>query len=158
MDLNVGNVKVRKDLGATVPVEIFRILRLHGFEPLFGKSSNAITMSCGRDLGLKIGSAIMIEHPTLESYVNNVVAFFAENNIGLVSLRPEGSEFIVQVDECVSCAGVTNIGKCICGFEGGIISGIFQAFFAGSFYVKEMKCWANGDTTCEFLVKDLKEM
>lgn len=158
MDLNVGNVSVRKGLGATVPVEIFRILRLHGFEPLFGKSSNAITMSCGRDLGLKIGAGLLAQNPTLDSYINSVVAFFSDNNIGIVSLHQQGAQFIVNVDECVSCAGVANIGKCICGFEGGIISGIFQAYFSKSFLVKEMKCWANGDATCEFLVKDLKEM
>lgn len=154
MDLAVGNVDVRTQLGGTVPVEIFRILRLHGFEPLFGKSSNAITMSCGRDLGLRIGAGILPQCNSLESYVNHIVAFFSDNNIGMVSLSKNSSDFIVQVDECVSCAGLPNIGKCICGFEGGIISGIFQSYFNQSFFVKEIKCWANGDNTCQFLVKD----
>ena len=158
MTTAVSNPSFRSTLGETVPIEIFRVLRLNGIEPLFGSGSNAITIQCGRDLGRSLGASILSKCNSYEAYINNVVGYFKDNCIGLVSLFQEGSEFFVQVDECVSCSGLQSIGKCICGFEGGIVAGLFQAYFKKLFFVKETKCWANGDKTCLFFVKDMKEI
>ncbi len=153
-----NNPSYRAILGKTVPIEVFRILRLNGIEPLFGSGSNAITIQCGRDLGKKLGATLLSKCSTYETYLSQVVGYFKDNSIGIVSLRQENSDLFVQVDECVSCSGLPNMGKCICGFEGGIIAGLFQAYYQKIFYVKEVKCWAKGDQTCLFNVKDMKEM
>lgn len=157
----IGNPKAgRPILGPTVTVEMFRALRLvgvmEGLDGTLGKDASALVYNSGKHVGLSLGKAILEKSgQDLNLYVQLVTAKLKELGVGLMSI-PEidlAKGFLkVRVDECITCAGMPNIGKAVCHFEGGLVSGVLEAFLGAGkkVAVKESKCWALGDTTCEF--------
>jgi len=153
--MNLGNVSVRSQLGRNVSADIFRVLRFSAFDRIFGKGSNAVTMSVGREIGLSLGNSLKSGLP--DDYFFNVASFFRDNNIGVISVSQDKNIFILNVEECVTCSGMPNQDKFVCAFEGGIISGIFESYYSEAFIAEEIKCWAHGDSICQFLIKSKKE-
>lgn len=150
----------RPILGPTVTVEMFRALRLvgimEGLDGTLGKDASALVYGSGKHVGLALGKAVLEKSgQDLNRYVQLVTAKLKELGVGLMSI-PEiklSEGFLkVRVDECITCAGMPNIGKAVCHFEGGLVSGVLEAFLGAGkkCLVKETKCWALGDTTCEF--------
>jgi predicted hydrocarbon binding protein len=151
---SLGNLSARKTLGENLPVNIYRIMRLFGVGQIVGSASNAVMINSGRTLGKTLGETFKSQSGSLESFIGNVTDFFKTNSVGLVSIRQDSNTYLVQVDECVTCSGVPDSGQFICGLEGGIVVGIFQAYFNKNFFIKEIKCWANGDDNCLFRIDE----
>ena len=160
LDLIGNPEKGRPTLGPTATVAMFRALRLigvmEGLDSTLGKDASALVYNSGKHLGSELGKAILEKSgQDLGRYVQMLTAKLKELGVGLLSV-PEvklAEGFLrVRVDECITCAGMPNIGKAVCHFEGGLVSGILEAFLGGGkkCIVKETKCWASGDTTCEF--------
>ncbi len=157
----VGNpTSGRPILGPTVTVEMFRALRLvgvmEGLDDTLGKDASALVYNSGKHVGLSLGKSILEKSgQDLNRYVQMTTERLKELGVGLMSI-PEidlAKGFLkVRVDECITCAGMPNIGKAVCHFEGGLVSGVLEAFLGAGkkVAVKESKCWALGDTTCEF--------
>jgi uncharacterized protein len=160
----IGNTSLgRKTLGETVPVQLFRALRLvgvmEGMKEIAGRGANAIIYRGGRNLGLNIGKSIstQISEPLeLNNYLSSVVSTCKSLGIGLVSVAGgsfESGQVYIRVDECVSCAGMPNIGEPVCHFEGGMVAGIIENFTHTQIRCKEIKCWAKGDSECLFEIQ-----
>ena len=148
----------RHKLGQLVPVNVFRALRLEGMKEIAGRGANAIIYRGGRNLGVNIGrdiSAQLANPGNLNDYLAAVVHAFEQLQIGLVSVAGgsfENGQVYIDVKECVTCAGIPNIGETVCHFEGGVIAGIVQHFTGTVVTCKELQCWGNGDKTCFFEV------
>ncbi|MFN7066062.1 MAG: V4R domain-containing protein, partial [Aquificaceae bacterium] len=83
-------------------------------------------------------------------YLMNVAGFVRDMKIGIlipVELNQEG--MVLQLDECITCAGMHNIGKKICQFETGMVAGIVESHLNKRVKAHESKCNANGDGICE---------
>ena len=67
-----------------------------------------------------------------------------------------GERNLFNVYKSVFAFGFPNINKKICNFTRGLIRG-FYCQFSGleNIVVKETKCWAAGDTYCQFEVYSL---
>lgn len=159
----IGNpAEGRKVLGEMVPVQLFRALRLvgvmEGMKEIAGRGANAIIYRGGRNLGLYIGKSISDQLATpgdLNSYLTGVVNTCHNLGIGLLSTVGgsfESGKVYLQVDECVSCAGIPDVGEPVCHFEGGMIAGIVENFTNTQVRSKEIKCWGKGDEACVFEV------
>lgn len=150
----------RPTLGPMVPVAMFRALRLlglmEGLNALIGDASTLV-YSAGKEVGKAVGSQIAeAARGELGTFVELTVKKFADLGVGRVSLaaaRPEDGYLLVDVAECITCAGIEPIGKRICHFEAGMIAAVIEAFTRKANTVIETKCNGTGDGICQFEVR-----
>jgi len=148
--------KVKRDkLGEEIPILIFRVLRHYTHEyaaDLLGeRASNILFINSGKALGLELGK--MLYEEDINKYLQKVSQFIQEEKIGILNIVELSDEkLVVQLDECITCAGMDNIGKRICFFEVGIVSGLVEGFLGKKVIAQETKCNANGEGTCEVTV------
>lgn len=154
----IGNpAKGRPTLGEKAPVAMFRALRLigvmEGLDSTIGDASTLVYTS-GKGLGLQLGNSILSKTgKNLDNYAKEVANAVRDLGVGILSITKldlPGSFIRLQVEECITCAGMPNIGKKVCHFEAGFVSGVLEAFIGKAVNVKETKCWGMGDKVCEF--------
>ena len=144
----------RPVLGDAIPLVVFRAFRHFSsdyVEELMGRSAAVVFQNGGRELGKEVGISMM--NPDLNTYLGSVIEWVKESKIGL--LRPvevSDEKIILALDECITCAGMANIGKRICHFEVGLVAGVVEAFTGQKVRAHESKCGANGEGTCEVTV------
>ncbi len=152
-------VDARPNLGGTVPVALFRALRvdgmMKGLDAAIGDASTLV-YSAGRRVGAPIGKSVAGQaNGDLGAFLGGVVNISRDLGIGVVSLVPDtltDEAMTLRVDECVTCAGSEPIGKKICHFEGGFIAAVVEGFTGAPAIVTETHCNANGDDACIFHV------
>ena len=145
----------RPKLGDQVPISVFRIFRqftaMHGEDLIGERGIRTVFTHAGRELGLEVGKSLMT--PELDDYLERVFEYVSDAKIGVLSAVEVSDErIILRLDECITCAGMPNLGKKICHFEVGIVSGIVQAFVGKPVHGFESKCNVNGDDCCEVTV------
>ncbi|MCH1626508.1 V4R domain-containing protein [Ferdinandcohnia quinoae] len=134
----------RKKLSNSVPLELYRAIRLIGMYqglPMHGKSTTAT-------IGRKIGESLPVNS------INEALKLFESLNIGVPTIVDEKeNEVIVQVDDCF-CKGLPHKeGHLVCDLEGAILEGAFTKILDKRVRAKETKCNVNGDSCCEYQVK-----
>ena len=134
----------RKKLGNSVPLELFRSVRLIGMYqglPMKGKNT---TITIGR----KIGKSLPVH--TMEE----ALAIFEELKIGIPTIiEMKENEVHIKIDDCF-CKGLpVHLGDMTCDLEGAILEGAFSRFYEGHIIVQEVKCNVNGDEHCEYRIK-----
>lgn len=144
----------RPEVGTDIPLLIFRAFRHFTADyvtKMLGKGANVVFQNSGRDLGREAGA--MLKKPTLEEYLQAVVEFVRQQRIGLLRASEISDErMVLGLDECITCAGMGNIGKRICHFETGFVAGVVEAFAGVKVRAFETKCNANGEGICEVTV------
>ncbi|MDF0725900.1 4-vinyl reductase [Cytobacillus sp. S13-E01] len=134
----------RKMLSNSVPLELYRAIRLIGMYqglPMHGKSTTAT-------IGRKIGGSLPVKS------VDEALKLFETLNIGIPSIvEKKSNEVTVQVDDCF-CKGLPHKeGHLVCDLEGAILEGAFTKILNKRVKAKETKCNVNGDGCCEYQVK-----
>lgn len=144
----------RPDVGTDIPLLIFRAFRHFTADyvtKMLGKGATVVFQNSGRDLGREAGE--MLRKPTLDEYLVAVVDFVRQQRIGkLVAHEISDERMVLGLDECITCAGMPNIGKRICHFETGFVAGIVETFAGVKVRAFETKCNANGEGICEVTV------
>jgi len=74
---------------------------------------------------------------------------------GVLTNKPKGDDFIIQMDESAFASGVSNIGMKLDTFLAGIIEGALNQATDEKWQVEETKCIADGDSHCEFRCKQI---
>ncbi len=146
----------RPKLGDQVPLSIFRAFRHFSagyVEDLMGeKGSITVFYNAGRTLGAEVGKRL--GGNSLDEYLNKVVDFVEEQRIGILVPVSLGQDLMVfQLEECITCAGMPNIGRRICHFEAGLVAGIVEHILGRRVVAKETKCNAMGEGVCEVSVR-----
>jgi predicted hydrocarbon binding protein len=148
----------RPELGNTIPVSVFRVFRqfsAHYGEDILGeKGVRSVFTYAGRELGMDIGQQLYTED--LSEYLTRVKKYVFDSSIGILTLAEDLStddKMVLQLGECVTCAGMPNIGQKICFFEVGLVAGIVETFTKKEVFAYETKCNANGDDCCEVTVE-----
>jgi predicted hydrocarbon binding protein len=157
-DQQVAN---RASLGPRIPIQLFQALRLialgTSMEEMLGGGSRALVYRSGQRLGMTLGGALAPQAGSdLQRYLELVSGVAQQLSIGLVIAEKvdltEG-RLILRVDECVSCAGITNASAPICHFEAGMVGGLVRVFAGKETRAVETRCNAVGDKTCGIEVK-----
>lgn len=137
----------RKDLGGTIPLELFRSVRLIGMYqglPMRGKNT---TIAVGR----KIGQSLPVQT------VEEALAIFKELKIGIPTIMEQkDNEYQIKIDDCF-CKGLpTHPGNMTCDLEGAMLEGALMKILDKNVTVQEVKCNVNGDEHCEYKVRVFK--
>ena len=146
----------RPVLGDHISLSLFRMFRqfsaLHAAEILGDKGAHIVFVHAGRSFGQSLGASVMDE--SLDAYLSKIVALVKDTGIGLLSLteHTEG-QMVFSLEECITCAGMPNLGKKICAFEVGIVAGVVGEYLKRPVHGWESKCNVNGDDFCEVTLK-----
>lgn len=142
----------RPQLGEDIPILVFRAFRVFSSIYLGEKGAEAILLSAGREFGKEVGEKL--KHEDLDRYIMNVADFVRDAKVGLlIPVERNEERIVVALDECITCAGMPNIGKKICHFEAGFVAGIVESYLNKRVRVYESKCNAHGDHICEVVVE-----
>jgi uncharacterized protein len=145
----------RPQLGDTVPLLVFRAFRHFSsdyVEEIMGRGVSTVFQNGGRELGREVGRNLYSSD--LHQYLGSVVQWVWECGVGVLKpVELSESNIILALDECITCAGMDNIGKRICHFEVGLVAGVVETFLQRKVPAEESKCGANGEGTCEVTVR-----
>lgn len=81
-----------------------------------------------------------------------VQAMYQMTATGIINLvRYEKDKLLIfQVEECVDCTGIPNLGESLCYYLGGELAGAIEIIIGKNLGFVETKCQARGDSLCEF--------
>lgn len=145
----------RPVLGNDIPILIFRVFRHFSagyMEEVLGRGAGVVFQNAGRELGREAGA--MLYNPSADEYLKNVCQFVSDSKIGLLTPREVGADrLVVDLDECITCAGMTPIGKRICQFEVGFVAGIVEVLTKKKPKAHESLCNMNNERCCQVTVE-----
>lgn len=134
---------VRPKLGESIPLELFRILRIIGMREILGESSGAALYMIGKKVGNMLGAE------NLEDLENKI----KELKIGIPEIeRVDEDHIVVRLYECITCAGFPYTGEMFCDMESGIIAGLLERVYRKKAKSTQKKSWSTGFNYCEFHV------
>lgn len=109
---------------------------------LFGPAATATGYLAGK----KLCQALPL------SSLDDFLKLCEDLRIGRVSAREIATKhFHVDVEECLTCAGMQPVGRPICSFESGLIAGALQRITGEHVNSREITCIGGlGDATCGF--------
>ena len=145
----------RPVLGNDIPLLVFRVFRHFSagyVEEVLGRGAAVVFQNGGRELGKEAGT--MLWKPDATEYLKEVCQFVRDSRIGILKPRELSDKLlVVDLDECITCAGMDNIGKRICQFEVGFVAGVAEVLIKKKPKAYETKCNANGEGTCQVTVE-----
>jgi len=132
----------RPSLGNDTGVALFRLLRLVALEDIIGRGAAGTAYVAGKKLGLALGIT------KLEDFL----ALCAQLKIGVIKVpKLTASKLHVDVYECVTCSGMTRVGRTLCHLEGGLIAGVVESVTKKKARALEVTCIGGlGDEACGF--------
>ena len=110
-------------------------------------------------IGRRYGSSLAGKTSKFISDANEAAKVLAEiatySGWGYVKLLGSlgQSDFSIEFRNCVFCVGLKDQLEPECSFLEGVISGIVDTLYYGSFQIREVECIAKNDDRCLFLVK-----
>ena len=132
----------RPELGNEVGIGLYRLVRLVALEDILGTGASAVSYYAGKKLG--IGLQI--------KQLDDFLALCEQLKIGKIEI-PVMTDTHIHVDvcECVTCSGMSPVGRTLCHFEGGLIAGVVETILNKKVQAKEVSCIGGlGDDTCGF--------
>lgn len=131
----------RNELGDSVPLELFRTIRLIGMHQGLPMNGKGTTLTIGRKIGESLPSTTIDEFFKL----------YKELKIGNPAIIEENDKGMrIAVDDCF-CEGLPVLeGKMVCDLEGAIMEGAIKNILNRNVSVKEVKCNVHGDDRCEY--------
>lgn len=135
----------RPTLGDSVPLKLYRSIRLLAFREVLGaRISAALLNVIGRSVSKKMGVQSV---PSLLSTLEDL-------SIGKAKIEEQNDDrLVLVVTECVTCSGAPNIGEPLCHFEAGFIAGSLEQVLGSRLRAVETHCWGLGDRICRFETK-----
>ena len=132
----------RPETGKLVGVGLYRLLRLVAMEDILGTGASAISYYAGKKMGKEL------HLKKLEEFL----ALCDELKIGQIEVPVMTEEKIhVDVHECVTCSGLSPVGRTLCHFEGGLIAGVIEGILGKHVQAHEVSCIGGlGNKTCGF--------
>ena len=133
----------RPTLGDTVPVSLYRAVRLLSFRELLGsRLSSSMLYLAGQNVAEKLEV----------DGINESIQALGDLSIARAAIETHSDNHVVfTATECATCAGMPSIGEAICSFEAGLIAGGLKNSFDGNrVNVVETNCWGLGDRVCRW--------
>lgn len=142
-EYSYGDIKavVRPTLGDAVPLSLFRILRIIGMRNLLGETAAPTLYMMGKSVGNMLAPKSMDE---FEATIKDL-------RIGIPEIEQATEDhLIVNLHECITCAGFSYTGEMFCDMESGIIAGLLEKVFNKKARSTQTKSWSVGYDYCQF--------
>lgn len=135
----------RPEMGDFAGVGLYRLLRLVAMEDILGAGASAISYYAGK----KLGKDLKLKQ------LDDFLALCEQLRIGRIAIPVMTKNHIhVDVYECVTCAGLTPVGRCLCHFEGGLVAGAVEGILGKTTQAREVSCIGGlGHDSCGFDLK-----
>ncbi len=92
-----------------------------------------------------------IEKGDVSSWLELVKFDFKNWGYGILTTETiDDAKIVVKLDESMSSAGIPNLGKSVCYYEGGRITGGLSEVTGEKWQFVETNCWGMGDDFCRF--------
>lgn len=132
----------RPEMGGDVGIGLYRLIRLVALEDILGTGASAVSYYAGK----KLGKGLQIKQ------LDDFLALCEQLKIGKINIPVMTPSHIhVDVCECVTCSGLSPVGRTLCHFEGGLIAGVVETILGKPVRAKEVSCIGGlGDSTCGF--------
>jgi predicted hydrocarbon binding protein len=132
----------RPTLGDDAGIALFRLLRLVALEDIIGRGAAGTAYVAGKKLGHSLGLTKLTDFLDL----------CAALKIGIVKVPVlSGSHIHVDVYECVTCSGLSKVGRPLCHLEGGLIAGVVESVTKKKARALEVTCIGGlGHDSCGF--------
>lgn len=147
----------RENLGAELPVVVYRLLEYSFREELTERLGDTAQIEIFRGAGYRAGVSFAKNCLDLTLEFSDFIALLQrkleEFKIGV--LRVEETEedtgkVILTIAEDADCAGLPPLGKTICNYDEGFLAGILTTYTKKPYSAIEVNCWATGDRVCRF--------
>jgi uncharacterized protein len=107
-----------------------------------------------RNAGFKVGETFYkkIKNQDINKFIDNIAKFWEANQLGKVEVKST-DPIIIQAYDCFECEDLPQIGRPACAFDSGVLEAFFTRYYQENVDVEEVKCYAQGDDYCQFMVK-----
>ncbi len=104
--------------------------------------------------GFKVGETFYkkLEAPGITEFIDNIIKFWEKNQLGRIIIK-SADPIIIQAYDCFECEDLPQVGRPACAFDSGVLEAFFSRYFQEHVEVEEVKCYAQGDDYCQFMVK-----
>jgi hypothetical protein len=159
--------RLRKRLGNNIDMWAYQE-RVIGVLAL-SKSMGPVLAEAGRKVGIALATKSLSMIKKLPNYEDItkasslsealrstewgvVQSMYQLTGTGIINMvrYDKDSLLMFQVEECVSCTGLPNLGEAVCYYLGGQLAGAIGAVLGKNVGFVETKCQAKGDSLCEF--------
>ncbi|HHU31685.1 MAG: V4R domain-containing protein [Zhaonellaceae bacterium] len=155
---NLGEIASgRPNLGQYVPVSIYRMMQYTIRDVLsleYGEDlARKIIYKAGKLAGEKFCREYLDTSLDFTSFVTELKNLLIEMKIGILRIEEldlENMNLVLTIAEDLDCSGLPVTEETVCVYDEGFIAGILKAYTGQDFIVKEVDCWASGDTVCRF--------
>lgn len=152
---DIGNG--RKNLGAQMPVQVFRLFQFTIKQILTEKYGQEETIHIFREAGELAGKEFAENaldlSLDLDAFIDHLRDVMEEMKIGILRVEKfdvETGDATLTVGEDIDCSGLPITGETVCNYDEGFIAGILKTFTQKDYSVKEIDCWATGARVCRF--------
>jgi hypothetical protein len=147
----------RSHMGAELSVIAYRLLeyalREELTEKLGAEAQTSLFRGAGRRAGVYFAENILDTTLSSQDFLAQLQAKFRELKLGILRFEKIDSEtgsVILTIAEDADCSGLPILGKPVCSYDEGFISGVLSAYSRENYQTREVDCWATGSDLCRF--------
>jgi len=159
-DLAMG----RPNLGINSNVMVYRLMQMSlrkAMEAQYGvEMSNELFFNAGKIAG----SAFCISNLNIElsfyDFIANIQQLFKDLGVGILRIEESDElalKMVLTIEEDLDCSGTPVIGRTLCQYDEGLLTGIFESYTGKSVEVREIECWGTGHQICRFVIQPSHE-
>jgi predicted hydrocarbon binding protein len=157
-DITLG----RPNLGQDVPVLVYRLAQYTMREAIRlrfdEETARALLRESGWIAGREFCQNVLDASLDFGAFVAQLQEVLKTQKIGIMRVEKadlENQSFVLTVSEDLDCSGLPVYGTTVCDYDEGFIAGILHAYTGKNFSAEEVDCWATGDRTCRFEIKQV---
>lgn len=147
----------RENLGAELPVEVYRLLEYSFREELAERFGETAQIEVFRGAGYRSGVFFAQSYLDLTLGMSDFIAQLQrkleEMKIGLLrveEVEEDTGRIVFTISEDADCSGLPAMGETVCNYDEGFLSGVLTAYTKKPYTAVEVNCWATGDRVCRF--------
>ena len=147
----------RENLGAELPVEVYRLLEYSFREELeerFGKTAQIeIFRGAGYRSGVFFAQNYLDLTLGMSDFIAQLQRKLEEMKIGVLrveEVEEDTGRIVFTISEDADCSGLPALGETVCNYDEGFLAGVLSVYTKKPYTAIEINCWATGDRVCRF--------
>ena len=149
----------RKNLGGSMPVEIYRLfqftLRNILTQELGVDKTCELIRKSGEMAGREFCRNFLDTSAGFNDFAAQLQRMLRQLNMGILRIEKadmEKMELLITVEEDLDCSGLPITEESVCEYDEGFIAGVLNEYTGKAFVAREIDCWATGSRVCRFKV------